>query len=50
MLAQVLQDFVGGDPAGERGGHALPGQRPHKQIGQQALTADEQPQDGVLQL
>ena len=49
MLAQVLQDLVGSDAAGERRRHALPGQRAYKQVGQQALAADEEAQDGMLQ-
>ena len=50
MLAQVLQDLVSHDAACECRGHALSGQRPHEQIRQQALAADKQAQDGMLQL
>ena len=46
VLAQVAHDLVGRQPAGQGAHSALPGEHAHKKVGQDALAAREQPQDG----
>lgn len=50
VLAQVAHDLVRGQAAGQGAHHALPREHSHKQVGQDALAARKQAQDGGLQL
>lgn len=48
VLPQEGDNLVGGDAQRECGGGALPSDGPHKQVGQQAVAAHKDAQDGDL--